>query len=52
MSQIFDSVRDGAACMVEPAWMRAKRALASVTADRSVEARWAVGASDWHAPHR
>lgn len=37
MSTIFDITRDGAACMVEPAWMRTKRALAgtSVPASRT-----------------
>lgn len=47
MSQFFDTVRDGASCMVEPAWMRVQRALASVTADRPVEARWTACVSDW-----
>ncbi|MCJ2069891.1 hypothetical protein MKK75_13990 [Methylobacterium sp. J-030] len=47
MSPVFDIVRDGAACMVEPAWMRAERALASATAARSVEAHWTAGVSDW-----
>ena len=52
MGQIFDSVRDGAACMVEPARMQARRALVSATADRSVEGRWAAGVFDWRAGGR
>jgi hypothetical protein len=47
MSQVFDIVRDGASCMVEPAWMRVQRALASVPADRLVAARWTACVSDW-----
>ncbi|MCJ2087158.1 hypothetical protein MKK88_14355 [Methylobacterium sp. E-005] len=52
MSQVFDSVRDGAACMVEPAWMRTQRALASATADRSVGTVWAARVSVWHTGNR
>lgn len=54
MSQIFDGIRDGAACRVEPAWMRANRALAgiSVPSFRSVETDWTAGVSDWRAPGR
>ncbi|SDO49712.1 hypothetical protein SAMN05216360_12448 [Methylobacterium phyllostachyos] len=52
MSQFFDIVRDGAACMVEPAWMRTRQVLASATADRSVEARWTACALDWRAGNR
>lgn len=52
MSQIFDSIRDGAACMVEPAWMRAQRALAgrSVRAFGSVQIDRSKDVSDWRDP--
>lgn len=52
MSQIFDSVRDGASCMVEPAWMRAQRALAPALTDRSVGTAWTAGLSDWPTGNR
>jgi hypothetical protein len=52
MSQFFDIVRDGASCMVEPAWMRAKRALASTPADRPAGTVWTAALSDWEAGGR